>query len=60
MLGNTSSERVADKAGYRFVAVVRNVPGVVDPTERFDAKRWARTIRGRGPRSSIDLGETCR
>jgi RimJ/RimL family protein N-acetyltransferase len=50
MLGNTSSERVADKAGYHFVAVVRNVPGVVDPTERFDAKRWARTIRGRAVR----------
>jgi len=49
-LGNAASERVAQKAGYRYVADVRNVPGALSPTDRFDAKRWARSVPGRSAR----------
>jgi RimJ/RimL family protein N-acetyltransferase len=48
-LGNEASERVAARAGYRYAGEVRGVPSLLDPTQRFDAKRWVTTADGRPP-----------
>ncbi len=45
-LGNAASERVAEKAGYRYLSIVTDVPAALDPHQRFDAKRWVATIPG--------------
>jgi len=48
-LGNEASEAVATRAGYRYAGEVRGVPSVLDPEQRFDAKRWVTTAGGRPP-----------
>ncbi|MGP8058072.1 MAG: GNAT family N-acetyltransferase [Acidimicrobiales bacterium] len=48
-VGNVASERVAARAGYRCAGVVTGVPGALEPTTRFDARRWTITADGREP-----------